>query len=190
MVSVLGKGRTCWKKQHHLDEKRELKLIVPLLTFCQCFHLFRAGLHYSWMQNTAESKEKSQIEGRLQLQGVLHSREEWARIYSADIPMEEWGFYCAENRSFLRWRLGSCLTLCQLLTMASPPPCSATGCEFRSRNYSKVAESSGKWRHLNITSLYPIMTLSWSVSYYDTVLKSPSMFLSWYHSAHKWEILL
>lgn len=162
MVSVLGIGRTCWKKQHHLDEKREFKLIVHLLTFCQCFHLFRAGLHYSWMQNTAESKEKSQIEGRLQPQAVLSSREERARICSADILKEERGFYCAENRSFLRWRPGSCLTLCQLLTIGSPPPCSATGCKFRSRNYSKVAESSGKWRHPNITSLYPIMTPFWS----------------------------
>lgn len=127
-------------------KKRELKSIVPLLTFCQCFHLFRAGLHCSWMQTTAKSKEKRQTEGGLQLQAVLHNSEEGTRICSADIPMEEGGFYCAENRSFLRWRPGSCLILCQLLTMASPLPCSVTGCEFRSRNYNKAAESSGKGR--------------------------------------------
>lgn len=106
-----------------------------------------------WARLQLDAKQGSQMRrGRLRVDSSyrlefrlqpLHSSEEGARICSADIPMEEGGFYCAENRSFLRWRWGSCLTLCQLLTMASPAPCSGTGCEFRSRNYSKAAGGSG-----------------------------------------------
>lgn len=49
-------------------------------------HLCRAGFHQCWKQNTAQLKEKRQIERHLWIQTVLQSNAAWAKHWSADTP--------------------------------------------------------------------------------------------------------